>query len=64
MTELLANIIVAHGGLERWKNFSRVEATIVTNGALWGMKNLTAGSGAAPHDRLAPRGALLSCSVR
>jgi len=41
MTELLANIIEAHGGLERWKNFSRVEATIVTDGALWGMKNLT-----------------------
>jgi hypothetical protein len=41
MTELLAKIIEAHGGLERWKNFSRVEATIVTDGALWGMKNLT-----------------------
>ena len=40
MTELLAKIIEFHGGLERWKNFSRVEATIVTGGALWGMKNL------------------------
>ena len=41
VTELLAKIIEAHGGLERWNGFSKVEATIVTNGALWGMKNLT-----------------------
>jgi hypothetical protein len=41
MTELLAKIIEAHGGLDRWNGFSKVEATIVTGGALWGMKNLT-----------------------
>jgi hypothetical protein len=41
MTELLAKVIEAHGGLERWNGFSKVEATIVTDGALWGMKNLT-----------------------
>ena len=41
MTELLAEIIEAHGGLDRWNGFSKVEATIVTDGALWGMKNLT-----------------------
>jgi hypothetical protein len=40
MTELLATIIEAHGGLDRWAGFSKVEATIVTDGALWGMKNL------------------------
>jgi hypothetical protein len=40
MTELLATIIEAHGGLDRWTGFSKVEATIVTDGALWGMKNL------------------------
>src|SRR5689334_24496910 len=40
MTELLAEIIEAHGGLDRWNGFSKVEATIVTDGALWGMKNL------------------------
>ena len=41
MTELLTKIIEAHGGLKRWNGFSKVEATIVTDGALWGMKNLT-----------------------
>ena len=39
--ELLARIVEAHGGLDRWRGFNRVEATIVTDGAFWGMKNLT-----------------------
>ena len=41
MNELLASIVEAHGGLDRWKRCNRVTATIVTGGALWGMKNLT-----------------------
>src|SRR5262245_53795027 len=41
MNELLAKIVEAHGGLDRWRRFNRVEATIVTGGAFWGMKNLT-----------------------
>ena len=41
MNELLANIVEAHGGLDRWRRVNRVVATIVTGGALWGMKNLT-----------------------
>ena len=41
MNELLAKIVEAHGGLDRWRRYSRVEATIVTGGAFWGMKNLT-----------------------
>lgn len=41
MIELLTNIIEAHGGLERWSKFSRIDAVIVTGGALWGMKGLT-----------------------
>ena len=41
MNDLLANIVEAHGGLDRWRRFNRVEATIVTGGAFWGMKNLT-----------------------
>jgi len=41
VNELLANIVEAHGGFDRWRRFSRVAATIVTGGALWGMKNLT-----------------------
>jgi hypothetical protein len=39
--ELLANIVEAHGGFDRWRRFNRVAATIVTGGAVWGMKNLT-----------------------
>jgi hypothetical protein len=38
---LFASIVEAHGGLDRWRRFNRVEATIVTGGAFWGMKNLT-----------------------
>ena len=41
MSELLARIVEAHGGLDRWRSFNRVEATIVTGGGFWGMKNLT-----------------------
>jgi hypothetical protein len=41
VNELLARIVEAHGGLDRWRGFNRVEATIVTDGAFWGMKNLT-----------------------
>ena len=41
MNGLLESIIEAHGGLDRWRRFNRVEATIVTGGAFWGMKNLT-----------------------
>ena len=41
MNKLLAKIVEAHGGLDRWRRFNRVEATIVTGGAFWGMKNLT-----------------------
>src|SRR5262245_27975548 len=41
VNELLASIVEAHGGRDRWRRFNRVVATIVTGGALWGMKNLT-----------------------
>jgi hypothetical protein len=40
MSELLDAVLDAHGGLERWRGFSRVEATIVTGGEFWGMKGL------------------------
>lgn len=29
MNELLANILEAHGGLDRWNKYQKVEATIV-----------------------------------
>ena len=41
MNQLLASIVEAHGGFDRWRRFNRVVATIVTGGTLWGMKNLT-----------------------
>ncbi|WP_315834360.1 hypothetical protein [Bradyrhizobium prioriisuperbiae] len=40
MNELLDRILTAHGGLARWRNFTEVRATIVTDGAFWGIKGL------------------------
>ena len=39
--ELLDEVLRAHGGLERWKGFNQVRATLVTGGSLWPMKGLT-----------------------
>lgn len=38
--ELLANILDAHGGLERWKEYQRVGATIVSGGGLFPLKGV------------------------
>jgi len=40
VNELLSSIIEAHGGFERWRGLERLQATIVFDGTLWGMKNL------------------------
>jgi hypothetical protein len=40
MTELLANVLAAHGGLERWNAFDTMTVSIVTGGNLWGIKGL------------------------
>ncbi len=40
-SELLERVLTAHGGRERWNMFTRVGASIVTGGSLWGMKGLT-----------------------
>jgi hypothetical protein len=32
MGELLARVLDAHGGMDRWKNYQKVGATIVTRG--------------------------------
>jgi hypothetical protein len=37
-SELLQKTLQAHGGLDRWNSFERVQATIVTGGQLFGMK--------------------------
>jgi hypothetical protein len=38
MTSLLDAVLAAHGGLDRWRQFSTIEATIVTGGKLWEIK--------------------------
>jgi len=35
---LLYAVLAAHGGLDRWRQFSSMEATIVTGGKLWEIK--------------------------
>lgn len=40
MSDLLDKVITAHGGARRWRELSTVRATIVTGGALWGVKGL------------------------
>ena len=38
MTGLLDAVLEAHGGLERWRGFSIIEATIMSGGKLWQIK--------------------------
>jgi hypothetical protein len=38
MTDLAAEVLEAHGGIARWNQFTKVEATIVTGGKLWAIK--------------------------
>jgi hypothetical protein len=38
MTDLLNAVLQAHGGLDHWRGFTCVEATIVSGGKLWGIK--------------------------
>lgn len=38
MTDLATAIIDAHGGLDRWRQFSTLSAHLVQGGALWGLK--------------------------
>ncbi|HTF53190.1 MAG TPA: hypothetical protein VK735_37575 [Pseudonocardia sp.] len=40
MTELLNAVLHAHGGLDRWRRFSHLRASIVSGGELWGIKGL------------------------
>jgi hypothetical protein len=36
--DLLDAVLTAHGGLERWREFSIIEATIISGGKLWQLK--------------------------
>jgi hypothetical protein len=38
VADLLNAVLDAHGGLDHWRRFRRVEATIVTGGDLWAIK--------------------------
>jgi hypothetical protein len=38
MGDLLDAVLDAHGGLDHWRQFDRVQATIVTGGGLWAIK--------------------------
>ena len=40
MSDTLDSALEAHGGLDRWRRFSRVRAFIVSGGELWGIKGL------------------------
>jgi len=38
LNDLLARIIEAHGGMDRWKSFEKIEATIVSGGGFFSLK--------------------------
>ena len=38
MADVLNEVLDAHGGLDNWRRFTRVRATIVTGGGLWAIK--------------------------
>ena len=40
MASLLDEVLEAHGGLGRWRQFSRVEADAVTGGGMFPLKGL------------------------
>jgi len=40
MMKLLNDIIEAHGGINRWNQFSKIEAQIVSGGNLFEMKGV------------------------
>ena len=40
MNELLARILDAHGGMDRWNEYHKVEASIVSGGGLFALKGL------------------------
>jgi hypothetical protein len=40
MNELMTKVLDAHGGLERWRNYNKVEATIVSGGGLFALKGI------------------------
>lgn len=71
MNSLLAEVLAAHGGLDRWDRLGRIEATIVSGGGLFGLKGIRQDSQprrmtASLHNQhvlLEPYGAPDQCSI-
>ena len=40
MHELLGQILNAHGGIDRWNKYDKVEATIVSGGGFFALKGV------------------------
>ena len=40
MNELLTKVLDAHGGLDRWRSYNKVEATIVSGGGFFALKGV------------------------
>jgi hypothetical protein len=40
MTKLLEQVLNAHGGLQRWKTYNKVNATIITGGGFFALKGM------------------------
>ena len=40
MNPLLSRILDAHGGMDRWREYERVEATIVAGGGFYPLKGM------------------------
>ncbi len=53
MDRFLDKVIAAHGGMERWRGYERVNATIVTGGRLLRIEGPAAGRGPPPDDGVA-----------
>jgi hypothetical protein len=43
MNQLLARVLDAHGGMDRWNGYQKVGATIVTGGGFFALKGKTSG---------------------
>ena len=64
MNELLARIIDAHGGMERWNGHEKVNATIVSGGGLFPLKGVPQDLEFAGARRAVERGDALCETVR
>src|SRR5262249_30195788 len=49
MNELLARIVDAHGGMDRWNGYEQVDATIVSGGGFFSLKGLIQDPKPPPH---------------